>query len=152
MRKDEMIPELEIFLKEYLNSRGIDLVELIHRYEGYKLVLRLLVDKPDGGISIGECAGLNVEIGELLDEKNMFQERYILEVSSPGLDRPLKSRSDFLRCLNRQVKCFLSEALNGKIEIDGLIKEVLQDGVGIETDSGIVQIPISIINKAKQII
>jgi ribosome maturation factor RimP len=152
MHTDQIISELENFFKSYLSTQGLDLVELIHRYEGRNLVLRLLVDKPEGGISLDECAELNINISKILDEKNIIQDRYILEVSSPGLDRPLKTKNDFSRCITKRVKFFLCEAINGKIEIDGVIKDVSEESVGLQTDKGIVQIPFSIINKAKQII
>jgi ribosome maturation factor RimP len=152
MDKQELIIELENLLGDYLKSLGLDLVELICRYEGRGLVLRLLVDKPEGGITLEECAGLNSQMGNLLEEKNIIPERYILEVASPGLDRPLKARNDFRRCLNRRAKFFLSQALNGKIELDGAIKEAGPDTLSIETAAGLVQLSYSIINRAKQII
>ncbi len=152
MSREEIIIELENFFKDYLRTQGLDLVEFIYRYEGRNLVLRLLVDKPEGGIILDECAELNNQISRILDEKNLIQDRYILEVFSPGLDRPLKTKNDFSRCINRRVKFFLSEAINGKIEIDGVIKESQGEGVSIETGGGVVLIPFSKINKAKQII
>lgn len=152
MSREERIIELENFFKDYLRTQGLDFVELIYRYEGRNLVLRLLVDKPEGGIILDECAELNNQISRILDEKNLIQDRYILEVFSPGLDRPLKTKNDFSRCINRRVKFFLSEAINGKIEIDGVIKEPQEQGVSIETGGGEVQIPFSKINKAKQIL
>jgi ribosome maturation factor RimP len=152
MRKDELTLELENLFKEYLASLGFDLVELNSHYEGRRLVLRLLVDKPEGGIILEECAGINRKLGFLLDEKNLIQDSYILEVSSPGLDRPLKTKSDFRRNLNRRVKFYLLEAVNGKIELEGLIKEAGEAAVEIDTDAGTAQIPFTVINKAKQII
>ncbi len=151
MRREEII-ELENFFKEYLRSERLDLVEFIYRYEGRNLILRLLIDKPEGGIILDECAELNNKIGRILDEKNLIQDNYILEVSSPGLDRPLKTRNDFSRCINRQVKFFLSETINGKIEIDGIIKEVQEEAVSVDSQNGIILIAFSKINKAKQII
>jgi ribosome maturation factor RimP len=151
VRREEII-ELENFFKEYLRSERLDLVEFIYRYEGRNLILRLLIDKPEGGIILDECAELNNKIGRILDEKNLIQDNYILEVSSPGLDRPLKTRNDFSRCINRQVKFFLSETINGKIEIDGIIKEVQEEAVSVDSQNGIILIAFSKINKAKQII
>jgi ribosome maturation factor RimP len=152
MDKQELIIELENLLGDYLKNLGLDLVELICRYEGRGLVLRLLVDKPEGGITLEECAGLNRQMGNLLEEKNIIEENYILEVASPGLDRPLKAKNDFRRCLNRRAKFFLVEPINGKIELDGAIKEAGTDTVSIETASGTVQLSYSIISRAKQII
>lgn len=147
-----MVNELKVFLEDFLRSRNLDLVDLIHRYEGRDLVLRILLDKPEGGISIGECAGLNREISDLLDEKSILQEKYILEVSSPGLDRPLETEKDFLRCLDKKVKFFLNELINGKLEWDGTIAGVNSGIVYINTQAGTMEVPLARINKAKRII
>jgi ribosome maturation factor RimP len=152
MRKDEIACELENIIRDHLVCLGLELVELVYRFEGRYMVLRLLVDRPEGGITIDECARLNIEISSILDEKNIIQERFSLEVSSPGLDRPLKSRNDFIRSLNRRVKFFLSAPVHGKIEIDGKITQVNEQSVSVDTAGIVSDIDFNIINKAKQII
>lgn len=152
MDRDSQIRELEGLLGDYLKSQGIDLVELVHHYEGSDLVLRLLVDLPEGGISIGECARLNAEIGRLLEERNIPDMPFLLEVSSPGLDRPLKTRSDFQRCLKKKVRFFLNSAVNAKIEWDGIIVRIEGESLFIDAQAKILEIPLAYINKAKQIL
>ena len=147
-----MANDLKNILEDFLRRQNLDLIEVIHRYEGKDLVLRILLDKPEGGISIGECAGLNRAISGLLDEKNILQDRYILEVSSPGLDRPLKTQNDFSRCLNKQVKFFLSDFINGKLEWDGVIAKVSEGMLYVHTAAGTIEVPLDKINKAKRII
>lgn len=152
MDRQEIIEELRGIIGEYLKSQRLDLVDLIYRREGRDPILRILVDRPEGGITIGECAVLNRQIGSLLDEKEMVQERYILEVASPGLDRALKSKNDFSRCINRKVRFFLNEQINGKIEIEGVINKVEGDSVYIEGKDEVVEVPLTKINRGKQII
>jgi len=152
MDRENLISEFKVFLADFVKSRNLDLIDLIHRYEGGDLFLRILIDRPEGGISLGECAGLNRELGDLLDEKNILEQRYILEVSSPGLDRPLKTENDFKRCLNKKAKFFLSGFINGKLEWDGIITKVEQVVVYVDTGSGTLEIPLDKINKAKLII
>lgn len=152
MDRETLINELSGIIGDYLKGKGLDLVDLIYRYEGRDLFLRILLDKPQGGVSLDDCAQLNNEISKILDEKDILQERYILEVSSPGLDRPLKQKSDFLRCINRKIKIFLNESINGKMEIEGVITKVEDDTVYIEVKREVIAIPLSKINKAKQII
>lgn len=147
-----IIEELRNDISGFLNTRSIDVVDIIYRYEGRDLVLRILVDKPEGGISLDECAYLNKELGRVLDEKDILQGRYILEVSSPGLDRPLKTRNDFLRCMNRKAKVFLKEQINGKFELDGVVGRITDEAVFIDTQDGTVEVNFSKITKAKQII
>lgn len=152
MDKLEIISELRNVIEDYLKNQNLDLVDLIYRQEGRDLVLRILVDKPEGGISIGECASLNIEIGAMLDEKNILQQGYALEVSSPGLDRLLRTKKDFARYLNKEVKFFLREPINERIELDGIITKVDDELVYIDIRGSVVQIPISNINRAKQVI
>jgi ribosome maturation factor RimP len=152
MDRQEIIEQLKKIIEEYLKSKTIDLVDITYRYEARELFLRILIDKPEGGISLDECALLNSDISTMLDEKDIIQERYILEISSPGLDRPLKLKNDFLRSVGKEVKFFLNENIKGKIELDGVIEKVMGDSVYVNTIEGAVLIPISKINKAKQII
>lgn len=152
MDRREIINELTQIIGDYLKDRGLDLVDLIYRYEGRDLFVRIIVDKPEGGISLKECAQLNNEISNLLDQKDIPEQRYILEVSSPGIDWPLKTKHDFLRCINRAVRFFLNESINGKIELEGIILKVEEDAVYIDLDKQSIRIPLSRINKAKQIV
>jgi len=152
MDRLEIVSELENIIGEYLKAQRLELIELILRHEGQGLVLRILVDRLEGGITLDECAKLNIQISSLLDEKDILQARYILEVSSPGLDRPLKTKSDFLRCINRKVRFFLNEAVKDKIELEGTISKVENDAVYIERECEVIGIALAKINKAKQII
>jgi len=152
MDRQEIIAQLQNIIDDYLKIQGLHLVDLIYRHEGRDLIVRILVDRPEGGITVGECSELNNRITSLLDEKDILQTRYILEVASPGLDRPLKTKNDFLRCTNRRVRFFLNESINGKIELEGLISKVENDSVYIESRNEIIEIPLTKINKAKQVI
>jgi len=136
----------------YLEGKGLELVDVICRYEGRGLFLRLLVDWPEGGISIEECAGLNREISVMLEEKNILEQPFTLEVSSPGLDRPLKTENDFRRCKGKLIKFFLNEMLNGKLEWDGIIENVTKEAVAISVQGALMEISLSKVNKAKQLL
>ncbi len=144
--------ELRIIIMPFLEVEGLELVELNFVRTGNSSLVRLLVDKKEGGISLGDCARLNRKIGEVLENNEIIQDRFILEVSSPGLDRPLKTKGDFLRCVNKNVKFFLKEKISGKIEQDGVVIEADDERVVINNKDGNLLIPLPIINKAKQII
>jgi ribosome maturation factor RimP len=152
MDRYEITRQLEAVIAEYLSGCGLELVELIYRRELSDQVLRVLADKPEGGISIGECAQLNRKLGAVLDEKSLLQEGYVLEVSSPGLDRPLSTKKDFLRCKAKLVKFFLREPVEGKVEWDGEIISVDDNAVHINIKDRPLSIPLASVNKAKQII
>ncbi len=146
------VMELKQVILPILEGDGVELVEMNFFAARTRSTLRLLVDRKEGGINLGECARLNTKIGEMLDENNLLQDRYILEVSSPGLDRPLKTPSDYARCINRKVRFFLSEPIKGKIEIQGEIRELTGDSVFAQTEDESVEIPFTKVMRAKQVI
>ncbi len=115
-----------------LAKESVELVELLIRRGRSRLILRFLVTKP-GGITLDECAQLNREIGRTIDRENMIQGTYVMEVSSPGVDRPMKSTRDFQRSLGEPVRIVLHESLNGENVWKGLLKEVDQEDVIIQT-------------------
>lgn len=152
MRNEALRAEIENLTHSILEAQGIDLVELTCWYAGRNLMVRILVDKPEGGINVAECAALNRQLCELLDEKDLIQERYVLEVSSPGIDRPLKTKKDFFRCLKRDVRFFLQEPVSGKIELQGCVLNVKDESVEIIAEDTVIEIAFAKIAKAKQII
>lgn len=152
MDKQAIRDELKIITDDYLKSQGFDLIDFICRYEGNTLVLRILADKPEGGITIDECARINKEIGIIFEGKDTLKERYILEVVSPGLDRPLSNRKDFSRCIGRRVRFFLNEPINKKWELEGEIKAVEENSLRVAIGEEILNIPLSGIMRAKQAI
>jgi len=151
MVNQDILVQLNKIIGENLAENNFELVEFTHRYEGRDLVLRLFVDKPEGGITMDECASLNRSLGQLLDEKDMIPVHYILEVSSSGLDRPLMSRKDFMRCLNKQAVFFLNEPVNGKLQAQGRIISAGDTSVFIDDSGQVLEIPLTKINKAKLI-
>lgn len=144
--------ELKNIIQPVLDEENIELVELNYFRTRNSSLVRLLVDRRDGGIKLGDCARLNQKIGDILDSIDVLKERYVLEVSSPGLDRPLKTKNDFLRCIKRNVKFFLIEVINGKIEIEGIVNNVEDDKVILDIKDGVLVIPFINIAKAKQVI
>lgn len=150
MDREVLINDFKAFLEGFLRERNLDFVELIYRYEGRDLFLRVLVDKFNGGITLDECAGLNRELGAILDEKNILENRFILEVSSPGLDRDLKTENDFKRSINKRVRFFLNDYIKAKLEWEGVVHKVDGGVVAVDTGNGLIEVPLVKINKAKQ--
>ncbi len=150
--KYELQGKLRSVIGDYLKREGVILVDLNFMLSGKKSILRILVDLPGGGITLDKCTYINNLISQLLDEENLIQSSYVLEVSSPGVDRPLISKEDFSRCLNRKVKIFFNQFQEGKSEITGVIVSVADAGVNVDSEGQIQQIPFDRIRKAKQII
>jgi len=112
-------------LKEKLlplvKEENLELVDLEFSPSGSKLLLRIYVDKP-GGVTIEDCANLSRKVSDFLDMEDLIPHRYSLEVSSPGLDRPLIKREDFVRRVGEKIRVFLNEPIDGKMELVGKIK------------------------------
>jgi ribosome maturation factor RimP len=103
MAKADVKEQIVEIAQPLLDSLGIELVELEFRKEGHGMVLRLYIDKP-GGIMLDDCADVSRELSELLDVEEVISCHYTLEVSSPGLNRPLTKPADYERYAGRLVK------------------------------------------------
>jgi len=151
MEESAIVEKLTALIQPILEEDGFELVELKFARSRYNSTLTLLVDRQGGGIDVEDCTAINRKVGEFLDAQDIIREKYLLEVSSPGIDRLLKTKNDFLRSEGKDVKFFLREAINGRIEFDGKVCQADEQTVKIETKQGMVDIPLSSINKAKQI-
>lgn len=144
--------KIEKIALPFLDEMDAELVDLnIHRHRG-EVTIQILADKSQGGITINDCAALNRKIRDAFEMKNIIMGPYVLEVSSPGLDRPLKTIKDFRRVIGREVRFFLSEAVAERIEHAGVVKNVDDDRVIIKAQNIEIAIPLGKINKAKQMI
>jgi ribosome maturation factor RimP len=123
-------------LKEKLlplvKEANLELVDLEFSPSGSKSLLRIYVDKP-GRVTIDECANLSRKVSDFLDMENLIPHRYNLEVSSPGLDRPLIKREDFMRKVGEKVRVFLKEPIDGKMELAGEIKKICEETLYLST-------------------
>jgi ribosome maturation factor RimP len=132
------------------STRGFELtdVELKRDREGYRL--RLYVDK-EGGIGLDELQSVSEEVSAILDAEDPIPASYTLEVSSPGLDRPLKKESDYLRFQGRLVRISSYEPVEGRRHWTGRLL-ALEDGVvsvGIEREGAVARIPLAKIAHAR---
>ena len=137
-------------IEPILASRGAELVELACHPGGGRLTLRCLVDTAHG-ITLEELSSLNRSIGALLEEHDVIPDRYLLEVSSPGLDRRLKSGRDFERVIGRRVRVMMSVPVAGRQEHRGEVIGANEETVVLRLDSGEkLQISLSQITHAIQ--
>ena len=116
MKKQELIDHVERLAEELAQGFGYEIVDVDYVKEGPNWYLKVFADK-EGGFSINDCVDLSHALEERLDGEDPIENPYILEVSSPGLDRPLKKDKDFVRSLGKavEVKLFsVTEALPEK--------------------------------------
>lgn len=128
--------------------RGLELVHVETAGTAKNLVVRVFIDKP-GGVSIDECAEVSRELGEKLEEKDLIPTAYVLEVSSPGLDRPLYSLKDFEKFSGSLAKVRTHQPIDGQRNFSGRIIGVKGDEVVFDDKtSGEVILPYSLVAKA----
>jgi ribosome maturation factor RimP len=117
--------------------------------------LQIMVDYPDGSkeITVDDCAAVSRALSKELDEKDPIDNRYTLEVSSPGLDRPLTKLAHFARYVNYTVKLETLEPIEKRKRFKGIIKNVSSAGlIDLEMDGTVYQLPFDNITKAKIVI
>ncbi len=127
--------------------KGMELVDLEWQRERSGWVLRLYIDKP-GGVTIGDCAKISEIVGKILDREDLIHHPYNLEVSSPGIERPLKKKEHFERFRGEKAKITLKDPMGGRRKISGIILEVEEDTVKIEAEGKVWEIRLSNIKKA----
>ena len=114
-------------------ARNLYIVDITYKQEGGKAVLRILADK-EGGIQMEECASFNSELIEIFDKENTIEEEYVLEVSSPGLDRKLKNDKDFEWATGKNIKVTTYAPIEGENVFIGKLLGVSAESVVIEKD------------------
>jgi len=110
MAKIDVVSRVAELAEPLAASLGMELAEVEYKQDGGRMVLRLFVDR-DGGVTLDDCAAVSRELTEILDVEDFIPGRYNLEVSSPGLNRPLKKPADFERFTGRLVKIRTFELL-----------------------------------------
>ncbi|PLX96937.1 MAG: ribosome maturation factor [Desulfuromonas sp.] len=103
MTQETVLERVQRLVEPILVDAGMELVDLEYKREGRDWFLRLFIDK-EGGVTLDDCAGISHEVGALFEVEDVIDTAYRLEVSSPGLDRPLKKAADFERFAGKLVK------------------------------------------------
>jgi ribosome maturation factor RimP len=178
MEMHERLLEVESLVSPALSDHGLTLVDLEWRREGRRWVLRFFVDKAEkkGGepkgegpearwemmpgpeisvgkpeaVSIAECQRFSHEAGDILDASGFFRESYDLEVSSPGLDRELKKEREFRWATGKTIRCWVSQAVDGRTEFTGQLRRVTDDLISLEGSGGhLHELPRRLVTKAR---
>ncbi len=135
MNKKQIIETVEGYLDPILEELHYELVDVEYVKEGPNYYLRIYIDK-EGGVNIQDCQLTSRAIEKVLDEKDPIKEPYILEVSSPGLDRVLKKDKEFVRFQGRLVDVKLYEAVDKQKHFTGELIQKTEDKLFID-DEGI---------------
>ena len=120
----------------YAEQLGLELYDVEYLKEGSDWYLRIYIDRPDGVISSDDCEAMSRLIDPILDEKDPIANSYYLEVSSVGLDRPLKIEKDFHRFMGEKIDVHLYKAIDGMKEFCGVLCEYTDGNFIVELPSG----------------
>ena len=134
-RREEYESRTEAFLLPVLAEHNFELWDVEYVKEAGTWYLRAYIDK-EGGIAVDDCEVISRILSDWLDQTDFIEDSYILEVSSPGLGRPLKKERDFARSLGEEVEIRLYKALNKQKEFTGILKAYDKENVTIETAEG----------------
>jgi len=144
-------------------SRGLEVFDVQFRREAHGWMLRIYLDKPDApvhagragtiegeGVTIEDCQFVSTEVGALLDVEDVVGHRYTLEVSSPGLDRPLRGPADYRRFAGCLARLVLGEPVEGQTHVRGRLRGMDGDDVLVEVGKDQVRrIPVPRISRAR---
>ena len=134
-KKESYESRVEAFLLPLMEENNFELVDVEYVKEAGTWYLRAYIDK-EGGIAVDDCEVISRILSDWLDQADFIEDSYILEVSSPGLGRPLKKERDFERSLGEEVEIRLYKALNKQKEFTGILKAYDKETVTIETAEG----------------
>jgi len=139
---------LQELLEPSVTALGYDLVAAELTGDGSQTILRIYIDLP-GGITVDDCEKVSRQVSAVLDVEDPIPGEYTLEVSSPGLDRPLVKREDFERYSGEEVKIHTGEAVLGRRNFTGRLQGLDQDLVLVEVDKEIYEINLNNVERAR---
>jgi ribosome maturation factor RimP len=145
---DRLLATIQGFADPLLHDMGMELVDVHFRREGHGWVLRFFIDK-EGGVTIDDCADVSREISAYLEVEDLIDHAYHLEVSSPGLERPLKKKTDFIRFADRLVRIKLREPWDGQRILIGTLLGLEGDTILLALEKETVRIDLENIAKAR---
>ncbi|HOV33292.1 MAG TPA: ribosome maturation factor RimP [Candidatus Hydrogenedens sp.] len=136
----ERINKLWILLEPYVMEQGFELIELEFGTYGHSKVLRIFIDSPLHPITLDDCAAVSRVLSNVLDTIEIEKEKYMLEVSSPGFDRPIRREKDFIRFSGEPIKVQTDMPVNGKKNFKGILQGIENGMVLVNVNGEIFQI------------
>lgn len=146
----DRLQDLRLLIEPVVAAMGFCLVDLVIHGKGPRTIVRVFIDKV-GGVTIDHCVQASRAIEEVLEQREFFHERYVLEVSSPGTDRPLQSEQEFQRHVGRKVKVIFNAGENVQ-EITGIIDSVADGMLVLSTAEGLKLLDFANVIKGKLVV
>jgi ribosome maturation factor RimP len=144
-KTEDIVREMTEPIVEFL---GLELIDIEYIKEGGAWFLRIFIDKPEG-ITHDDCQAVSERVGVILDEKDPIPQSYILEVSSPGIERPLKKAADFERFRGHKVRASTFSPVNGQKEFIGELVGLENGHVVINVKNQSVSLPMEYVARVR---
>jgi ribosome maturation factor RimP len=150
VERDATIAALRQAIEPLLAAEGMSLVDLQWSRRGRRWVLALFIDKA-GGVTLEDCAQISRQVGARIEVDNLIEPSYTLEVSSPGLDRPLRTLADYAQFHEHLVRIITTSPLAGRSTIVGRLKGVDEGQIVLveAKGAGVMRIPLTQIKRAR---
>ena len=143
------IKQLEDILRPVVEGLGYEYWGIEYRARGHESMLRLFIDDAENGISIEDCETVSRQVSSVMDVEDPIQSEYTLEVSSPGMDRPLFELAQYQTFAGHNVQIRLRMAFEGRRKFKGLLKGIEGDDVIVVVDDHEYLLPFDSIDKAQ---
>ena len=135
------------WVEEIVQNSDLELVDVEYVKEHTGWILRVFLDKP-GGIDLQDCQRVSTILDKKLDEEDPIAGAYSLEVSSPGLERPLRKAADYERFAGRQVQIRTYSGIYGRKRFEGTLEGLLGENVLLKWEGETIEIPLELVSKA----
>ncbi|MBN2032922.1 MAG: ribosome maturation factor RimP [Deltaproteobacteria bacterium] len=142
--------EVAVLVEPILKDMAFELVNSEFVHSSGKWVLRLTIDK-EGGVTIDDCARVSRELGDHIDVKELISHSYVFEVSSPGLDRPLKNEKDVFCAVGKKIKVRMNKPIQGRRNYIGYLNDFAEGLLHMKVDEKEVALPWAEVEKANTI-
>lgn len=131
-----------------VQQNGMELIEVEFVKEGAEWFLRLFMDKEEGTVDLDDCEAVSRSLSDVLDASDPIEQEYRLEVSSPGIERPLRRLKDFIRFTGEKIQVKTFAEVQGKKKITGILKDASEEEIRVDADGEEIVIPMKQIAKA----
>jgi len=146
MNKEKIAQKVEELIKQDAADKGLELVDVEYIQDGTYFYLRVYVEKIDGEMSLEDCATLSNAIEEKVDA--IIEDKFFLEVSSPGLERSLKKEKDFIRFTGEKIKVLLKNKIDDSRNVTGILVKFEDGKIHLDVDGTVHEINFDDIKKA----
>jgi len=134
------IEEIQQLVQKIVDSEGMELVDVEFKSGRSRNLLRIFIDKK-GGVTLDDCENISRQLGAVLDVKDLMKNAYVLEISSPGLDRPLRTDRDYERALGKTLRVSVRDIDGVSQQIIGRLLEVADEAINLDVEGKLTSIP-----------